>query len=111
MTSPDAFHWTLRSAAADHGWSAVCWSPQRHLFVAVAATGSSSGNRVMTSSDGCHWSSRSSTADHRWSGICWCAERGVVLAVASAAPAASAATSAPGNRLVMLSPAPQMPLP
>jgi hypothetical protein len=30
--------------------------------------------------------------------------------VASATPAASAGSSAPGNRLVMLSPAPHMPL-
>ena len=41
--------WTLRTSAADNEWWSVCWSPERGLFVAVAADGT--GNRVMTSPD------------------------------------------------------------
>ena len=121
MTSSDGLHW---SAGAGPGggnlpaqdWTGVCWSPQRHLFVAVAASGS--GNRVMTSSDGLRWSSRSSASDSDWRGVCWCPERGLFVAVASTTATATATAAAPSKSAgataepaVMLSPLPQQPLP
>ncbi|MGJ4748386.1 hypothetical protein ACQV5M_18635, partial [Leptospira sp. SA-E8] len=42
--------WVSRASAADNAWISVCWSPELHLFVSVANTGT--GNRVMTSPDG-----------------------------------------------------------
>ena len=72
--------WTLRTSAADNEWWSVCWSPERGLFVAVAADGT--GNRVMTSPDGIDWTIRTSAADNSWRSVCWSPERGLFVAVA-----------------------------
>jgi len=45
MTSTDGSVWTIRSSAADNGWTSVTYGGG--LFVAVAYSGT--GNRVMTS--------------------------------------------------------------
>jgi hypothetical protein len=77
---PRVFTATAVATPADNWWLGVCWSPQRGLFVAVAATGT--GNRVMTSPDGVTWTARTSAADNNWYGVCWSPEKGLFVAVA-----------------------------
>ncbi|XDD46379.1 hypothetical protein AB3N60_17000 [Leptospira sp. WS39.C2] len=74
-----ADHWIIRSGLVDNNWYSVCWSPEREIFVAVAASGT--GNRVMTSPDGITWTIRTSAADNGWYSVCWSPKRGIFVAV------------------------------
>jgi hypothetical protein len=73
MTSSDGRNWTLRTAAAANNWTALCWTAELGLFVAVSSSGK--GNRVMTSTDGISWSSHSSAADNALTSLCWSPQR------------------------------------
>jgi hypothetical protein len=64
-----------------NSWVAICWSPQRRLFVAVGFGGTSS--RMLTSPDVITWTTRQSPASHIWRGVCWAAELGLFVAVAT----------------------------
>ena len=57
-----------------------CWSPDLHLFVAVADTGS--GNRVSTSSDGIVWNSQV-TPNAPWNNVTWSPYLGLFAASAA----------------------------
>ncbi|WP_052201683.1 WD40 repeat domain-containing protein [Ensifer sp. ZNC0028] len=88
----NAYAWVSAASPADNNWLSICWSPDLHLFVAVAGTGT--GNRVMTSPDGATWTLRTSPVDNSWISVCWSPELRLFVAVAS---------SGTGNR-VMTSP-------
>ena len=81
--------WTIRTSAADNGWTSVAWAPELGLFAAVAVSGT--GNRVMTSPDGITWTSRTSATDNNWQGVAWAPELGLFAAVAN---------SGTGNRVM-----------
>jgi hypothetical protein len=76
MTSDDCgVTWTTRTSANDGGvinWTSVCWSSEKHLFVAVAAYNASNADAplIMTSPDGIVWTAR--TAPHliNWRSVC-----------------------------------------
>ena len=87
-------NWTTRSSAADNDWHSVCWSPELHLFVAVATTGT--GNRVMTSPDGMNWITRTSAADNSWYSVCWSPELSLFVAVAATGTGSRVMTSPMG---------------
>ena len=69
-TSPDGIVWTNRTSAADIQWISVCYSPELHLFVAVADS-VGTGNRVMTSPDGIAWTIGVTPADLTWRAVAW----------------------------------------
>jgi hypothetical protein len=73
--------WKGRLIAEKINCAAVCWSPERSLFVAVAFTGFNS--RVMTSPDGLTWSARYTPVDNNWRGVCWSPELSLFVAVAN----------------------------
>lgn len=66
MTSVDGVTWTLRTAAANNGWTAICWDPYRAQFVCVANTGA---NRVQTSPDGVNWTIRTCVHSNDWRAV------------------------------------------
>ena len=92
MCSASGMGWSPLPCPAALDWRAICWSPERRLFVAVASSGT--GNRVMSSPDGISWSTHPSPADHDWQAICWSPERRLFVAVAS---------SGAGDRVMTLS--------
>lgn len=81
MTSPDGKSWTLRTSAADSGWTSVVWAAELGLFVAVAA--SAVANDVMTSPDGIAWTIRTGASTNAWQQVVWAAALGLLVAVAS----------------------------
>jgi hypothetical protein len=87
--------WTLGTSpasAANNAWFSVAYG--NGLWVAVAAFGSGTGNRVMTSPDGINWTLRTSAADNAWRSVAY--GNGLWVAVASSG-------TGTGNR-VMTSP-------
>jgi hypothetical protein len=94
MTSNDGIIWTPRQTPANNNWSAVVWSPELKLFVAVSNNGN--GNNVMTSSDGINWTLRS-CPNNSWNTITWSPELGlfVVLAASGAININNKAMSSP----------------
>jgi hypothetical protein len=67
--------WTGRTApAAD--WTAVCWSPQLRLFVAVGR-----GTKIMTSPNGTTWTLQSPPDSGSLYGVCWSPELTLFVAV------------------------------
>jgi hypothetical protein len=69
--------WTSRTIPSA-GWTSVCWSPQRRLFVAVSLNTIS----VITSSDGISWINRNSTAQAgEWAAVCWSPQLTLFVAV------------------------------
>jgi len=67
--------WTGRTApVAD--WTAVCWSPQLRLFVAVGR-----GTKIMTSPNGTTWTLQSPPASGSLYGVCWSPELTLFVAV------------------------------
>ena len=87
--------WAVRTSAAEHNWSSVCWSPELSLFVAVASSGSTIYG-VLTSPDGITFTLRVAAATNTWSSVCWSPERALFVAVASA-------SNGTGNDKVMVS--------
>lgn len=79
------YKWTLRRTPADNSWTAICWSPDKRLFCAVASSGT--GNRVITSPTGEVWAVSSASSDATWSAICWSRELGIFCAVSEDVPA------------------------
>jgi hypothetical protein len=65
--------WTLRTGDA-RAWTGVCWSPERHLFVAVGANG------VMTSPDGVIWTARTAANGNNWFNVLWARKWGLFVA-------------------------------
>ena len=65
-------NWALRTSpasAANNAWFSVAYG--NGLWVAVAAFGSGTGNRVMTSPDGINWTLRTSAADNAWRSVAY----------------------------------------
>ena len=79
MYKHDGITWTLRTSAANYAWRGVTYGAG--LFVAVASSGTGTGNRVMTSPDGITWTLGTSAADNYWNGVTYGA--GLFVAVAS----------------------------
>ena len=72
--------WTARTAPVTANWTAVCWSPELRLFVAVADL--TFVNTVMTSPDGVTWTQRAAAnATVAWRSVCWSPELGLFVAV------------------------------
>ena len=71
-------NFTFSNISGSADWISVCWSPELHLFAAVANTGT--GNRVMTSPDGIAWTIRAAT-DNQWRSVCWSPELHLFIAV------------------------------
>lgn len=90
----NAYAWVSSATPADNNWLSICWSPDLHLFVAVAGTGT--GNRVMTSPDGAAWTLRTSPVDNSWISVCWSPELRLFVAVASSGTGNRAMTSPDG---------------
>lgn len=90
----NAYAWVSSATPGDNNWLSVCWSPDLHLFVAVAGTGT--GNRVMTSPDGAAWTLGTSPADNSWISVCWSPELRLFVAVASSGTGNRAMTSPDG---------------
>jgi len=82
QTSPDGLIWTARRVPVSNHWVAVCWSPQRLLFVAVAFNGTTN-QRVMSSADGITWTAVTVPAGHIWRSVCWAAELNLFVAAAN----------------------------
>ena len=80
MTSTNGTTWTSQTSPADYNWSAVVWSPQLSLFVAVANTGG--GNNVMTSPNGLNWTLRSCPSNS-WNTLTWSPQLGLFVAMAA----------------------------
>jgi len=78
------YRWTARKTPADNAWRAVCWSPEKRLFCAVASSGT--GNRVMISPDGETWVTSPASSDSTWVAVCWARELGIFCAVSSDSP-------------------------
>ena len=83
LNTVGAINWSSRTTPIDNDWRSVCWSPELNLFVAVASTGTATGNRVMTSSNGTTWTSRTSASDNFWYSVCWSPELNLFVAVAA----------------------------
>jgi hypothetical protein len=79
------YKWTLRRTPVDNNWIAICWSPDKRLFCAVANSGT--GNRVMTSPTGEVWATSPASSDATWTAVCWSRELGVFCAVSEDVPA------------------------
>jgi hypothetical protein len=69
--------WDAQSAAESTVWTAITWSPELSLFVAVARNGT---NRVMSSPDGITWTARSTSA-YSWNSIAWSPELSLFVAI------------------------------
>jgi hypothetical protein len=79
--SKDGLTWSTKTTPADEKyWTSICWSPELHMFAAVAASGGDN-NRVMTSVDGIIWTERTVDTAGAWSSICWSKEAGRFCAV------------------------------
>jgi hypothetical protein len=75
MTSPDGENWTARTFNASG--VAVCWSPERQLFVIVGV------NTIYTSPDGVNWTSRTSPENANRQSVIWVKELGLFVATAT----------------------------
>jgi hypothetical protein len=72
--------WIGRTApAAD--WTAVCWSPQLRLFVAVGR-----GTKIMTSPNGINWTLQTAPYSGNLYGVCWSPELTLFVAVSEDGP-------------------------
>jgi hypothetical protein len=80
MTSPDGITWTNQTASEANSWSAVTWSSDLNLFVAVSQDGT---NRAMTSPDGTTWTPRATPGASAWSSVVWSPELEMFVAVAN----------------------------
>lgn len=89
--------WETRTPSpSDRNWSSVCWSKELGLFVAVANSGDTSGNRVATTPDGINWTARATPADNSWNSICWSPELELFAAVSNLSARNFSATPAIG---------------
>jgi hypothetical protein len=87
-------NWNTSTISVNNTWSAICWSSERSIFVAVGQSGV--GNRVATSSDGVSWSVGTSAADNQWTSVCWSKEKNLFVAVAKSGVANRVMTSPNG---------------
>jgi hypothetical protein len=79
MTSPDGINWTQRTTP-DSTWAGLCYSPELHLYVAVASSSGATGSiEVMTSPDAITWTPVE--AVHFTRGVAWSPELGLFAAV------------------------------
>jgi hypothetical protein len=63
--------WTLHDTYAKNRWNAITWSPELHLFCAVA-NGLDDAFSVLTSPDGVVWTPRSGLATgYSWHSVVW----------------------------------------
>ena len=78
-----------------NGWRALAFSPELHLFVAVADSGT--GERVLTSLDGVTWTSHTPLLPtHQWRAIEWAHELGLFVALSASGASNQAMTSPDG---------------
>jgi len=98
MTSPDGITWTLRTSAADNGWTAIAWNGT--VFAAVSFARAT----VMTSPDGITWTTRVSTTATLWQHIAWnglgTAPMYLLPAAGSGTVFAAVSASGTGNRVM-----------
>jgi len=64
-------------------WNAICWSPEKNLFVAVHDTANNLNTPVMTSPDGVNWTKRTVqlTNNCQFKSIVWAKEIGLFVAI------------------------------
>jgi hypothetical protein len=80
MTSANGTNWSLSlTTGFNSNWTAVCWSPELGLFVAVGDTGS---HRVITSRNGTSWTGYN-VGSYALYSICWSSELGIFVIVNS----------------------------
>jgi hypothetical protein len=93
--SADGITWTNSPVVPTiRAWRRIVWSPERALFVAVAAD---AGGYVMTSPDGITWTDRGfvTAAGVAFSAVAWSRELGLFVAVASTSSSAASAPPYP----------------
>ncbi len=76
--------WLAETPAEHQWWSAICWSPELHLFCAVNATPDALDfHRVMTSPDGVNWTIQTAPKSIDYVSICWSPQLHLFVAVAN----------------------------
>lgn len=83
--SGDGIRWTEWSAASGSNWSAICWSPEKQLFVAVAQN-APAADSIMVSPNGGDffgsWTKKTAPKNmFRWHAVAWSAPANIFVAV------------------------------
>lgn len=78
QTSPDGITWTLRATGTTDNWTALAYSPDLSMFVALGTS------RVLYSRDGITWKNQAAT-NGVGNSLTWSASLGIFLAVVGAA--------------------------